>query len=60
MHTSREVEVGLNSLESRYLETVIYTKAQLNNRLVGHTLLDKTQINTGLPIAVLKAISYNL
>jgi len=35
-------------------------KKQLNIKLVGRTLLDRTEINIGLLIAVLKVMSYNL
>jgi hypothetical protein len=38
----------MNSLEVRCLQTVSYTKAQLNDILVDLTVLDKTQRNIGL------------
>jgi hypothetical protein len=50
----------LKSLEGCYLQTVSYTKARLNNKLVGHTVLDKTQRNIGWLTTVLKVMSYNM
>jgi hypothetical protein len=47
MHTSKGVEEGLDSLEGRYLQTVNYTKAPLNDKLVGLSVLDKMQRNIG-------------
>jgi hypothetical protein len=60
MHTSEGAGGGLNSLEGRYLQTVSYTKARLDNKLVGHTVLDKTQGNIGWLTTVLKVMSYNM
>jgi hypothetical protein len=60
MHTSKWAGGGLNSLEGRYLQTVSYKTARLNKKLVGRTVLDKTQRIIGLLIAVLKVMSYNL
>jgi hypothetical protein len=58
MHTSKVAEVV--SLEGHYLQIVNYTKARFNSKPVSRTLLDKTQRNIGLLIAVLKVMSYNL
>jgi len=56
MHTSKGAEGGLNSLESRYLQTGSYTKARLNEKLVGPTVLDKTRRNIGLMSADLNVM----
>jgi len=60
MRTSKGAGGGLNSLEGPYLQTVSYKKKQLNIKLVGRTLLDRTEINIGLLIAVLKVMRCNL
>ena len=60
MNTSKCAGGCFNSLEGRYLQTVSYTKARLNNKPVGSTVLDKTQRNIGLVIAVLKVMSYSV
>jgi len=48
-----------------FIQTPLFTnsklqKSRLINKLLGRTVLDKTQRNIGLRIPVLKSMSYNL
>ena len=51
---------GLNSLESRYLQTVITLKVRLNNTIKWSYQCAKTPRNIGLLCAVLKVKSFIL